>query len=129
MASPSDQVPRSPEREIEKGHDSSSSDGEPSQFNAETDLDMRIEQDYGICQIETEKERQQLPGARSALDRVLSRTSVADKDPGPPPDGGFWAWSSGKRFLATYRYNKADSLAIAGHIMMLNSWYELPACN
>ncbi|CEI66602.1 hypothetical protein FVEN_g10200 [Fusarium venenatum] len=106
MASPNDQVPRSPEREIEKGDDSSSSDGEPSQFNAETDPDMRIEQDYDICQIETEKERQQPPGARSALDRVLSRTSVAEKDPGPPPDGGFWAWSS----------------AIAGHIMMLNSW-------
>ena|SRR6478735_5831750 len=32
----------------------------------------------------------------SALDRVLSRTSVTDRDPGPPPDGGFWAWASGK---------------------------------
>jgi hypothetical protein len=129
MASTSDQVPKSPEREIEKGDDSSSSDDEPSQFNAEEDPDMRIEQDYDICQIETEKERQQPPGTRSALDRVLSRTSVADKDPGPPPDGGFWAWSSGKRFLDTYRYNRADSLAIAGHIMMLNSWYESSVCN
>lgn len=96
MAYPSDQEPRSPEREVEKGDDASSSDEEPSQSNTEADPDMGIEQDYGITQIKTEKERQQPPGTRSALDRVLSRTSVADKDPGPPPDGGFWAWSSGK---------------------------------
>nr|RBQ99791.1 hypothetical protein FVER53263_09310 [Fusarium verticillioides] len=42
----------------------------------------------------------------SVLDRVLSRTSAVDSDLGPPPDGGFWAWAS----------------AIAGHIVMLNSW-------
>ncbi|KAF5544474.1 transporter MCH4 [Fusarium mexicanum] len=42
----------------------------------------------------------------SVLDRVLSRTSAVDSDPGPPPDAGFWAWAS----------------AIAGHIVMLNSW-------
>jgi hypothetical protein len=34
----------------------------------------------------------------SVLDRVLSRTSVVYNDPGPPPDGGFWAWASGKLF-------------------------------
>ncbi|RGP59002.1 transporter mch4 [Fusarium longipes] len=104
-----DKEPKSPGEENDKGDDSSSSDEEPpSQLNTEThhdtDPDMRIEEDYGICQVNTAKEKQ-VQGARSTLDRVLSRTSAADKDPGPPPDGGFWAWSS----------------AIAGHIMMLNS--------
>ncbi|CVL00691.1 related to monocarboxylate transporter 4 [Fusarium proliferatum] len=42
----------------------------------------------------------------SVLGRVLSRTSAIDSDPGPPPDGEFWAWAS----------------AIAGHIVTLNSW-------
>ncbi|KAF5564917.1 monocarboxylate transporter 4 [Fusarium phyllophilum] len=42
----------------------------------------------------------------SVLDRVLSCTSAVDSDLGPPPDGGFWAWAS----------------AVAGHIVMLNSW-------
>ncbi|KAF5667345.1 transporter MCH4 [Fusarium denticulatum] len=42
----------------------------------------------------------------SVLDRVLSRTSAVYSDLEPPPDGGFWAWAS----------------AIAGHIVMLNSW-------
>ncbi|EGU88198.1 hypothetical protein FOPG_06904 [Fusarium oxysporum f. sp. conglutinans race 2 54008] len=55
-----------------------------------------------------DRERKDIQPQRglSALDRVLSRTSVTDRDPGPPPDGGFWAWAS----------------AIAGHIVMLNSW-------
>jgi hypothetical protein len=99
-----DKEPKSPGREVDKGDDASSSDEEPMRSNTEayndTDPDMRIEEeeDYEICPIETEKEKQ-LPVGRSTLDRVLSRTSAADKDPGPPPDGGFWAWSSGKYLL------------------------------
>ncbi|KAI7772088.1 hypothetical protein LZL87_009251 [Fusarium oxysporum] len=38
----------------------------------------------------------------SALDRVLSRTSVTDRDPGRPPDGGFWAWASGKGYNSSF---------------------------
>lgn len=89
------------DREVEKGDNASSSDEEPGQLITGsydgTDPDMMIERDCDIHRVETEKGKQ-LQDGRSALDRVLSRTSVADKDPGPPPDGGFWAWSSGKRF-------------------------------
>ncbi|KAF4339684.1 transporter MCH4 [Fusarium beomiforme] len=57
------------------------------------------------CEASEDGYTQPLRGV-SVLDRVLSRTSAAGNDPGPPPDGGFWAWAS----------------AIAGHIVMLNSW-------
>ncbi|CAG7556294.1 unnamed protein product [Fusarium equiseti] len=100
--------PKASSKEVDKGDNASSSDEEPSQLAMESDYDdsdMRIERDDGISRVETGKEKQ-LQDGRSTLDRVLSRTSAADKDPGPPPDGGFWAWAS----------------AIAGHIMMLNSW-------
>ena len=83
------------------GDNASSSDEEPGQLAMESDYDgsdMRIERDDGISRVETGKEKQ-LQDGRSTLDRVLSRTSAADKDPGPPPDGGFWAWASGNCLL------------------------------
>lgn len=40
----------------------------------------------------------QRQGSLAVLGRVLSRTSAVDSHPGPPPDGGFWAWASGKFF-------------------------------
>ncbi|KAK5171619.1 hypothetical protein LTR04_000623 [Oleoguttula sp. CCFEE 6159] len=45
---------------------------------------------------------------RGALTRMVSSRSAASswKDPGPPPDGGFLAWSQ----------------AILGHLVILNTW-------
>ena len=93
--------PKTSSKEVDMGDNASSSDEEPGQLAIESDYDdsdMRIERDDGISRVETGKEKQ-LQDGRSTLDRVLSRTSAADKDPGPPPDGGFWAWASGKCLL------------------------------
>jgi hypothetical protein len=90
------------EVEIQSLHSSSESSNHDRKRNVEKEGDVDVEKGRGGEKDEGEMRREENIGKESKgnglrLKSVISRVSMRStvKDPGPPPDGGWRAWSQG----------------------------------